>query len=102
LDLPSSLFFSYFWTQMLHAFFIFLMYATCPGHHIFPNLITMLKSTNFEAQYFLFHKYTLYNKNQVLEIFLNQKWCKRTAGIIIPLIRNLLVFVCMWLFYTFH
>jgi hypothetical protein len=34
--------------------------------------------------------YNLYNKNQAYE---NRKWWKRTAGVIIPVIRNQLVFV---------
>jgi hypothetical protein len=49
-------------------------------------------------------RYTLYNKNQALEIFRVPywKWCKRTAGVIFPVIRNLLVFVRIWLFYISH
>jgi hypothetical protein len=49
-------------------------------------------------------RYTLCNKNQALEIFYvpNRKWCKRTDGVIIPVIHNLLVFVRMWLLYTFY
>jgi hypothetical protein len=43
--------------------------------------------------------YTLYNKNQVLEIFQSPK---RTAGIIIPVIRNRPAFVHTWLFSTFN
>jgi hypothetical protein len=48
--------------------------------------------------------YTLYNKNQALEIFKAPNWklCKRTADVINPVIRNRLVFDHMRLSSAFH
>jgi hypothetical protein len=48
--------------------------------------------------------YTLCNKNRALKIFEVPKrmWCKRKTGIIIPIIRNLLISVCVWIFSAFH
>jgi hypothetical protein len=37
LDLPSSLFLSGFLTNILYAFFFFLIRATCPAHPISPS-----------------------------------------------------------------
>jgi hypothetical protein len=48
--------------------------------------------------------YTLCNKNQAVQIFLvpNRRWCKRTAGDIIRVVRNPLLFVRVWLFSKFN
>jgi hypothetical protein len=51
-----------------------------------------------------FTLYTLCNKNQAVEIFQvsKRRWCRRTVGDVIRIVRFPLVFVRVWLFSKFH
>jgi hypothetical protein len=68
--------------------------------HVSAKHVIYSTETKFYANNKVTFVHTV-QQNQPLKMFYvrNRKCCKRTAGVIIPIIRNFLVFVSMWLSY---